>query len=311
MRNHLNSIFLFVQSAILVVVSSSSSSSGPHTSYTIHTTLRGKKYTLTNVSTVKEVQQSLLEKSSSGGASATTEDSNIILLFGGQKLKSNDVLEDIGVEDGSIMNAIPSSTTSKKKKKKHSSTASSNTNDSSSSSSSSSSSGVGSMPNMEELMKQSGLDPNLINNLLSQSGAGGGGEAPDLEQSMKMMQEMISTPYFQEFLNDPSKMEESRQLLLQNPMMKTMIESIPFMKDIIGDKDAFRQTMLSAAQMYKDMGTDGGGGMADAMHKMSGMFGGMPGLDMNMNMNMNGMFDNQNIDNNLALDELSEGDDDE
>lgn len=308
MRNHLKSIFLLVQSAILVVVSSSSS--GPHASYTIHTTLRGKKYTLTNVSTVKEVQQSLLEKSS-GGASASTEDSNIILLFGGQKLKSNDVLEDIGVEDGSIMNAIPSSTTSKKKKKKQSSAASSNANDSSSSSSSS---GAGGMPNMEELMKQSGLDPNLINNLLSQSGAGGGGEAPDLEQSMKMMQEMISTPYFQEFLNDPSKMEESRQLLLQNPMMKTMIESIPFMKDIIGDKDAFRQTMLSAAQMYKDMGSDGGGGMADAMQKMSGMFGGMPGLDMNMNsmnMNMNGMFDNTNIDNNLALDELSEGDDDE
>ena len=241
------------------------------TPYTIHTTLRGKKYTLNNVSTVKEVQESLLEQS---GEPST---SGIILLFGGQKLKSNDVLEDIGVEDGSVMNAIPAS---KKKKKPKATTAEEQPIKSSSP-----------MAGMEELMKQSGLDPSVMNNMFPEG-------APDMEQSMKMMQDMIQTPYFQEFLNDPDKMEESRQLLLQNPMMKSMLDSIPFMKDIIADKDAFRQTMLSAAQMYKDMGD--GEGMADAMQKMSGMFGGMPGLDMN------GMFDN----NNLALDELSEGDDD-
>jgi len=268
MRNILFSTLILLKS--ILVLSSNT--------YTIHTTLRGKKYTLNNVSTVKEVQQSLLEQS---GEPST---SNIILLFGGQKLKSNDVLEDIGVEDGSVMNAIPASST--KKKKKHKAATEEKPIDSSASSSS--------MPDMEELMKKSGLDPSIMNNLFPQ-----GEGAPNLEQSMKMMQDMIQTPYFQEFLNDPDKMEESRQLLLQNPMMKGMLDSIPFMKDIIGNKDAFRQTMLSAAQMYKDMGD--GDGMAEAMQKMNGMFGGMPGLDMN------GMFDKKDS----LLDELSEGEDED
>ena len=47
--------------------------------------------------------------------------------------------------------------------------------------------------------------------------------------------------------------------------MKIMIESVPFMKDINGDKDAFRQTMLSTAQMNNDMGNDDSVGMADTM----------------------------------------------
>jgi len=291
MRNLLFSLYLIAQSITIAL------SSGGHTSYTIHTTLRGKKYTLSNVSTVKEVQQSLLEQA---GECLDPNNANIILLFGGQKLKSNDILEDIGVEDGSVMNAIPSSSSSKKKKKKTSTSKQPNSNNDESSNKEGG--GGGMLPNMEELMKQSGLDPNLMNNLLSGSGGLGGDGAtqPNLEQSMKMMQEMMSTPYFQEFLNNPDKMEESRQLLLSNPMMKSMIDSIPFMKDIIGDKDKFRDTMLSAAQMYQDED-----GMADAMQRMNSMFGdtGMPGLDM-----MNDMI---NKNDNLALDELSEGDDDD
>ena len=72
--------------------------------------------TLANVLAAKEAQQSLLEKL--GDASVSTEDSHMILFFGGQNLKCNDVLEEIGAEDVSIMSAIHSSTTSKRKKKK-------------------------------------------------------------------------------------------------------------------------------------------------------------------------------------------------
>jgi len=295
----MRTLVLIIKYIIVGIVLSPSLS---HTPYTVHTTLRGKKYTLSNVSTVKEVQQSLQEQS----GEAT---SNIILLFGGQKLKSNDILEDIGVEDGSTMNAIVST-----KKKKKSSSVSPSMDEGGSSEGNGSSSSSASVPSMEELMKQSGLDPNVMQNLFSQAGGanGEGGGGPNLEQSMKMMQEMINTPYFQEFLNDPSKMEESRQLLLQNPMMKSMIESIPFMKDIIGDKDKFRETMISAAQMYKEMGSsEDGSMMAEAMQRMNGLFGtnnaaasGMPfGLDIN------GIMDKtQNVNNNLALDELSEDD---
>merc|ERR1711862_733995 len=228
---------------------------------------------------------------------------------GGQKLKSNDILEDIGVEDGSTMNAIVST---KKKKKSKSGLDSSVSSPSSAINEGGSDDSSPNPNNMEELMKQSGLDPNLMQNLFSQNN-GGGKNGNNLEQSMKMMQEMINTPYFQEFLNDPDKMEESRQLLLQNPMMKSMLDSIPFMKDIIGDKEKFRQTMISAAQMYKEMGSEDGAGssmMAEAMQRMNGLFGtnnnGMPfGLDMNE------IIDKSKNDNhNLALDELSEDDDD-
>ena len=55
---------------------------------------------------------------------------------------------------------------------------------------------------------------------------------------------------------------------------------------------------------------DGSSGVAHAKQKMNGMFGGMPGLDVN-SVNMNEMFDNKNIDDDLAFHELSEGNDDE
>merc|ERR1711862_447271 len=97
---------ILIQIAITLSITIISSNGAANTPYTVHTTLRGKKYTIPNVSTVKEVQQSLQDQSGENK-------SNIILLFGGQKLKSNDILEDIGVEDGSTMNAIVST---KKKK---------------------------------------------------------------------------------------------------------------------------------------------------------------------------------------------------
>ena len=46
-----------------------------------------------------------------------------------------------------------------------------------------------------------------MNNLFSQSGTAGGVEEPDSGQSKQMKQENISTSFFQEFMNDPNKME--------------------------------------------------------------------------------------------------------
>ena len=65
--------------------------------------------------------------------------------------------------------------------------------------------------------------------------------------------------------NDSIKKEESRQSLLQNPITKTMIESALSMKEIVGDKHDFLQTVLSGAQTCEDLGSDGGGSMADTM----------------------------------------------
>lgn len=100
-----------------------------------------------------------------------------------------------------------------------------------------------------------------------------------------MIQEMINSPLFQNFLNDPEKMEESRKMILENPLMKGMMSSLPGFEEILSDKEAFRETMLEAAKMYQEMGKDG-----------AGMFG--------------GAFEGFGEANpNSALDDLSEGED--
>merc|ERR1712154_760343 len=76
-----------------------------------------------------------------------------------------------------------------------------------------------------------------------------------MQQSMEMMQEMLKSPLFDEYLNSPEKMEQSRQMILTNPLMKNMMSSLPGFDDILQDKHKFRETMIAAAQMYKNMST--------------------------------------------------------
>jgi len=204
-------------------------------------------------------------------------------LFGGQKLKPSDILENVGVEDGSVMNVVPAT-----KKKKSSGSASSSGPAAAVVDESGAISADGApplsnpsfqLPNMDEMLKQSGLDPAQFQDMLSSEGM------PDMQQSMQMIQEMINSPLFQNFLNDPEKMEESRKMILENPLMKGMMSSLPGFEEILSDKEAFRETMLEAAKMYQEMGKDG-----------AGMFG--------------GAFEGFGEANpNSALDDLSEGED--
>jgi hypothetical protein len=107
---------------------------------------------------------------------------------------------------------------------------------------------------------------------------------------------MMNSPIFQEYMDDPEKLEQSRQMILSNPMMKGMMASMPGFDDILNDPVKWRETMLAAASMYKNLGSDlgkmmEGGDMGGAFGGMPGGFGGMPGIE------------------NAALDELSEGED--
>ena len=47
------------------------------------------------------------------------------------------------------------------------------------------------------------------------------------EQYEKMMEQMMDSPMIDELLNDPEKIEQSRQLILQNPMMVNMFKWCP------------------------------------------------------------------------------------
>lgn len=140
---------------------------------------------------------------------------------------------------------------------------------------------------MEELLKQAGIDSSKFDDIMKSMGGGLGGDGggmPDMKQSMEMMQSMMNSPMFQQYFNDPERLEQSRQMIMDNPMMKSMMASLPGFEDILNDKVKWRETMMAAAKMYQDMGS-----MMDGAFGEGGDFGSFGG--------------------NPALDELSEGDD--
>mmetsp|Transcript_13845 Transcript_13845/g.23017 ORF Transcript_13845/g.23017 Transcript_13845/m.23017 type:complete len:205 (-) Transcript_13845:66-680(-) len=157
---------------------------------------------------------------------------------------------------------------------------------------------------LEDMMKQAGMDSSQLDELMK-SMPGGGEGMPSMEESMKAMSEMMESPMFSEYMNDPEKLEESRQMILQNPMMKQMMGSMPGFEEILNDADKWRETMQAAGDMYKNMAA--GGGLESMLEGMGGAGGmpGMPGLDSLMG----GMGGAGTLGGNDALDELSEGED--
>jgi len=238
--------------------------------------LSGKKYSIAEVNTVSELQSSL---ESLSGVKANKQGK---VLYGGKKLNPDDVLEDVGVADGSVINVVPSKAKNNDKKVKKDVIPAST-----------SSGGGGGMDSMmKDMMEKAGVDPTQMEEMMNQMG----GEMPSMEESMGAMQEMMNSPIFQEYMDDPEKLEQSRQMILSNPMMKGMMASMPGFDDILNDPVKWRETMLAAASMYKNLGSDlgkmmEGGDMGGAFGGMPGAFGGMPGIE------------------NAALDELSEGED--
>ena len=76
-------------------------------------TLRGKKYDVSDVTTVAELQERISE------ASGVDPSQQGRVLFDGQRLDSKAILSDVGVTEGSQLNLVPGS-----KKKKSSSSSS-------------------------------------------------------------------------------------------------------------------------------------------------------------------------------------------
>jgi hypothetical protein len=71
-----------------------------------------------------------------------------------------------------------------------------------------------------------------------------------------MMNSMMDSELFQSYLNDPEKLEQSRQMILSNPMLKSMMGGMPGMEQILNDPVAWREAMQAAASMYKSMDPD-------------------------------------------------------
>jgi hypothetical protein len=243
----------------------------------VQVTLRGKKYDVTDVRTVQDLQDRIEEVS---GILAPQQGR---VLFDGKRLESTDVLADVGVADGAQLNIVPSSKAAGKVKKTATTTESK----------------TDSAAMMEDYLRQAGLDGDKLDELMKGM-SGSDGKVPSMEESLGMMNEMMNSPIFQEYMSDPAKLEESRQMILNNPMLKSMMAGMPGMEDILNDPEAWREAMQAAASLYKNMDKNQ---LTQAMMGMGGMGGGMPDFGGNM---FDGTLDNSAAA--AALDELDEDD---
>jgi hypothetical protein len=231
----------------------------------ISVTLRGKKFDVDEATTVQDVLGKIKEEAGVDGR----------LLFAGRQLGASDSLEDMGVKEGDSLQMVPGTSTTVTKKKKAKSSAA--TIDATGDVAKTPTKPAGAMPDMSELLKNAGGMPNM-------------------EESIDMMTSMMSSPLFTEYMNDPEKLEASRQMILSNPLMKQMMASMPGMQEILEDKDAWREAMTAAAQLYKEMDPEQlkqamMGNMPNA-GDLGGLFGASPGAESAP----------------TALDELSEDD---
>lgn len=244
----------------------------------VQVTLRGKKYDLEDITTVAELQERLSDVS----GVAPSQQGRV--LFNGKRLDSTESLSEAGVSDGDQLNIVPGKAKSKPK-----SSAGSSIDPAADENEEPSSNG------MKELLESSGVDTSKLDDLMKNMG-GAGGEAPSLKESMDMMSGMMNSPIFQEYMNDPERLEQSRQMILQNPMLKSMMSGMPGMEDILNSPEAWKEAMQAAASMYQNM---------DQHELMQAMMGGAPpgGMD--------GLFGSSpdSAAGTSALDELSEGED--
>jgi len=166
---------------------------------------------------------------------------------------------------------------------------------------------------IEKILKDAGVDGDKFKELMDSMG-GENGKMPDLSSSMNMMKDMMNSPMFQEYMTDPERLEQSRQMILGNPEMKKMMEGMPGFEDILNDKEKWAESMIAAAEMYKSMGGD----LMNALTSMSpemleGMAGGLGGLGGGMGGGLGGVGGSLGglggLPNaNPALDELGEAD---
>lgn len=229
---------------------------------------------------VKNIQVNFIGKTFDVEAATTPEDlqeavekqaggpklTDVTFSLSGKPLPPKSLLREAGVTDGSKIDMTP---------------------------------GAGSM---QDLMKQAGVDTDKLDDLMKNMGLDGDGKMPSMEESMNMMKDMMNSPMIQEMLSDPERLEQSRQMILNNPMLKSMMAGMPGMEELLNDKDAWREAMQAAAQMYQNMDPN----------MIMNMMGGMGGLgDMGGMPGAGGLFDGSLDDSAAAaaLDELSEGDD--
>jgi hypothetical protein len=228
------------------VVDGSSPTPIPH----VQVTLKGKKYDINDVTTVAELQERLEE------ASGIAPSQQGKILFQGKRLTQDNPLTEAGVSDGDQLNCVPIT-----KKKTTTSTTTTTTTTSTTSDESSNvpaaASAAAPGDSIKDMLKSAGMDTSamedMMKNMMGGEGGGGSGNAPSMQESMEMMTSMMKSPLFTEYMNDPERLEESRQMILSNPMLKSMMSSMPGMEDLLNSPEAWREAMQAAASLYANI----------------------------------------------------------
>ncbi|GMH59537.1 hypothetical protein TL16_g02850 [Triparma laevis f. inornata] len=172
------------------------------------------------------------------------------ILCNGETLEGDDKsLEECGIKDGAVVNVVPTKKKVAKKKKSPSASVPEVAAPPPSAS-------PGGFAGMDEILKslgQEGGDAPDLASLLG--GIGANGMPTDPKESLKMMQKMLASPVVSGYLADPAKIEQARQTVLANPMMNTALSSsLPGFDEILSSPDRWRSTMVSARDMYVNMG---------------------------------------------------------
>ena len=187
----------------------------------LHVTLRGTKYEINDVTTVDELKSKMKD------ISGNSKEHHV--LFGGKRLSPTMDLSEAGVEDGAQLNMVP--VLANKKPKEKSVTVTDNIETTTSSESTADTADA-----MKEYLKKSGVDTDKFDELLKGMGGGAGdGKVPDMKESLEKMTEMMNSPLFQEYMNNPEMLEQARQMILNNPMLKSMMVGMPGMAELLED----------------------------------------------------------------------------
>lgn len=134
--------------------------------------------------------------------------------------------------------------------------------------------GMPDMQAMEMMMRNLGMAGagGLGDDTLGAGSSDPSAQAATFENLMKqmpaVMNNLVQSPVFQEYLNDPSKQEASRDAIVSNPMMKTWLESDPEFAKVVSDPEQWRRSMEAAkdifAQTSQQSSSEAGGDMYGA-----------------------------------------------
>lgn len=113
-------------------------------------------------------------------------------------------------------------------------------------------------PDFSSLLGAGGAAGGGMGDLASLLGGGGtlGGGAPpaSMEQLMaqlpQMMNGLMKTPMLQEYLNDPEKQAQSREAILNNPLLKGLLDTDPEFAKVVNDPDKWQASMQAAKSLF-------------------------------------------------------------